>query len=74
MLLGEAQTLTDRFQFIDGRIQALSSEINLRLGTVVSEINGSDREHCHPERQDCELTAADWVKRPQTSWMSGIAH
>ena len=40
VLLGEAQTLTDRFQFIDGRIQALSSEINLRMGTVVSEING----------------------------------
>ena len=40
VLLGEAQTLTDRFQFIDGRIEALSSEINLRMGTVVSEING----------------------------------
>ena len=40
VLLGEAQTLTDRFQFIDGRIQALSSEINLRMCTVVSEING----------------------------------
>lgn len=40
VLLGEAQTLTDRFQFIDGRIEALSSEINLRMGTVVAEING----------------------------------
>ena len=40
VLLGEAETLTDRFQFIDGRIEALSSEINLRTGTVVSEING----------------------------------
>ena len=40
VLLGEAQTLTDRFQFIDGRIEALSSEINLRTGTVVSDING----------------------------------
>ena len=40
VLLGEAQTLTDRFQFIDGRIEALSSEINLRTGTVVAEING----------------------------------
>ena len=40
VLLGEAQTLTDRFQFIDGRIQALSSEINLRMDTLVSDING----------------------------------
>ena len=40
VLLGEAQTLTDRFQFIDGRIGALSSEINQRMGTIVAEING----------------------------------
>ena len=40
VLLGEAQTLTDRFRFINGRIEELSNEINLRTLTMVSDING----------------------------------
>jgi flagellar hook-associated protein 1 FlgK len=40
VLLGEAQTLTDRFRFINGRIEELSNEINLRTMTMVSDING----------------------------------
>ena len=40
VLLGEAQSLTDRFRFIDGRIEELGSEINLRTQTIVSDING----------------------------------
>ena len=40
VLLGEAQSLTDRFRFIDGRIEELGNEINLRTQTIVSDING----------------------------------
>ena len=40
VLLGEAQSLTDRFRFIDGRIEELGNEINLRKQTIVSDING----------------------------------
>ena len=40
VLLGEAQSLTDRFRFIDGRIEELGNEINLRMQTIVSDING----------------------------------
>ena len=40
VLLGEAQTLSDRFRFIDGRMAALSSETNLRMNTVIADING----------------------------------
>lgn len=40
VLLGEAQTMTDRFRFINGRIEELSNEINLRTLTMVSDING----------------------------------
>ena len=40
VLLGEAQTMTDRFRFINGRIEELSNEINLRQMTIVSDING----------------------------------
>ena len=40
VLLGEAQTMTDRFRFINGRIEELGNEINLRTLTMVSDING----------------------------------
>lgn len=40
VLLGEAQSLTDRFRFINGRIEELGNEINLRTLTIVSDING----------------------------------
>ena len=40
VLLGEAQTMTDRFRFINGRIEELSNEINLRTMTMVADING----------------------------------
>lgn len=40
VLLGEAQTLSDRFSYLDGRLGSLDNELNARLSTTVSEING----------------------------------
>ena len=73
MLLGEAQTLTDRFQFIDGRIQALSSEINLRMDTLVSDINGLTT-NIATLNDKIATSLHALVKRPRISWMSVTAH
>lgn len=39
VLLGQAQTLADRFSYLDGRLSGLGSEIDARIATNVGEIN-----------------------------------
>lgn len=39
VLIGEAQTLADRFAYLGERLQTLDNEINARLSTTVGEVN-----------------------------------
>jgi flagellar hook-associated protein 1 FlgK len=43
VLMGQAQTLADRFNYIGERFQALDNEVNARISTTVGEINGLTR-------------------------------
>lgn len=43
ILLGQAQNLSERFDYLDGRMRGLNEEMNARIETSVSEINNLSR-------------------------------